>query len=177
MRAKCAVCVALLAFASAPACGGSLEGGDDVSLVVDAGGDDGGVRRDGGRHPRPDDGGDDDADYVDPSCGDASVAPPTNECDARTQTGCALGEGCYPFVSYPSGPCEQEQYGTACAPAGSGRQGDTCGGIEECAPGYVCVITGAGTACTKLCDLGQPGSCPEGEVCEPIDVAGYATCN
>ena len=80
------------------------------------------------------------------------------------------------YVRYPSGPCEQERYGTVCAPAGTGRQGSACGSTEECAAGYACIITGAGTTCGKLCVLGQASSCPEGQVCEPIDVAGYATC-
>lgn len=175
----------LAALALAPAaasCGGAVEGtGDDLADALDANArDDGRAHRDGGRDARvPGRPGSDDEDapYVDPSCADAAPPPPTNDCDAREQTGCGPGEGCYPFVGYPQGPCEQEQYGTACEPAGTGEQGDPCGGLTECAAGYVCVISGAGTVCTKLCDLGAASACPEGQVCEPIDVAGFATCN
>ena len=115
--------------------------------------------------------------YVDPGCPDAGPPPPPlNQCDPfGSPTGCDLGEGCYPYVQYPSGKCDKEQYGTYCAPAGSGKQGDPCGG-ELCAANHVCVITGVGTQCVQLCPLVGADNCPSGLFCVPIDVEGYGGC-
>ena len=113
-----------------------------------------------------------------PRCGaDAGPPPPPlNQCDPfGSPTGCDLGEGCYPYVQYPSGKCDKEQYGTYCAPAGSGKQGDPCGG-ELCAANHVCVITGVGTQCVQLCPLVGADNCPSGLFCVPIDVEGYGGC-
>src|SRR5690606_30167434 len=65
--------------------------------------------------------------FVDPGCPDAAPPPPVFECDAFAEpSGCAFGEACYPWVDYPSGPCDFEEFGTICAPAGTGTQGEPC---------------------------------------------------
>ncbi len=115
--------------------------------------------------------------YIDPGCPDAGPPPPPlNECDPfASPTGCAAGEGCYPYVQYPSGKCDKEQFGTFCAPGGTGKQGDPCGG-SLCASNFVCVITGVGTQCVQLCPLVGDDKCPPGLFCVPIDVEGYGGC-
>lgn len=117
-------------------------------------------------------------DYDDPGC--PSTPPPLEDytCDpfSKTGGGCAAGEACQIFVDYPSEPCGQEYYGSACVPAGPGKQGDGCMGGQDCGPGYVCVITGSGTQCIQLCKLTGPSGCPSGLVCEPIDVKGFGGC-
>jgi hypothetical protein len=112
----------------------------------------------------------------DPGCADPP--PPQEEftCDAYNQKGCPPGQGCYIFVQYPQETCGQEIYGSICAPGGTGKQGDDCGGAEQCAGGYVCVITGQGTQCVKLCKLTGSSGCPDGLVCETIDVKGFGGC-
>jgi hypothetical protein len=57
------------------------------------------------------------------------------------------------------------------------KQGETCSSALDCAGGFICVITGAGTSCAQYCDLGKTGGCPEGYVCEPLDVSGMGVCN
>jgi hypothetical protein len=78
-------------------------------------------------------------------------------------------------VQYPSGPCDFEQYGSVCAPVGSGKQGDQCGSVN-CAAGFVCVITGQGTECVQICELFGKDTCPNGLFCVPIDVEGIGGC-
>lgn len=116
-------------------------------------------------------------DYQDPGCPDAPAPIIDNQCDPLKPApgDCYSGEACYPYVIYPTEPCEAEIYGALCEPAGTGQQSDPCYG-EACAPQHVCVITGAGTQCVRLCDLNKPASCPDGFVCEPIDVLGYGGC-
>ncbi len=114
--------------------------------------------------------------YVDPGCPDAAPPPKIEECDPfANPTGCGPGEGCYPFVQYPQQKCDKEQFGTICAPAGSGKQGEPCGG-ELCAAGFVCVVTGVGTQCVKICKLSGASSCPPGLFCVPVDVEGIGGC-
>jgi hypothetical protein len=117
-------------------------------------------------------------DYVDPGCPDAG--PPITEfmCDPYHQFNgdCPGGQGCYIFVQYPAEPCGQEVYGAACADTGPGQQGDPCGGGQDCGGGYVCVVSGSGNQCVKLCNLKGDSGCPAGLVCEPIDVEGFGGC-
>lgn len=116
------------------------------------------------------------SDYYDPGCPDAAPLPVDNECDLFHQPGgCPAGEACYPYVDYPTEPCQQERYGTLCAMPGTGGQGDPCPG-QGCAMGFVCVITGNGTQCVQDCSLSGPNTCPQGLLCEPIDVKGYGGC-
>lgn len=117
-------------------------------------------------------------DYVDPGCPDAEAPPPQLECDPYDQGNgdCQPGDGCYIFVQYPDEPCEQEIYGSYCAPPGPGDQGDPCGGAQDCGVGHVCVVTGAGTQCVQLCPLTGPSGCPDGLTCEAIDVEGFGGC-
>jgi hypothetical protein len=134
-------------------------------------------RSDGGRPPPRRDAGSDGNTYVEPPCPDPPPPRTSFECDVARQTGCQDGEACYPYVRYPSGYCQPEEYGSVCAPAGEKTQGEVCSSALECAGGYICVITGAGTSCAKYCDLGRVGACPEGYVCEPLDVSGMGVCN
>lgn len=173
--------LALLFLAS---CGGSVrsEADPDPGPNLDAGDDalDGAtssdgdvVVRDSGRADAPNE-------YVEPDCPDAPPDPPYVECDALAEpgfSGCAGGEACYPFVIYPQTECGQETYGARCVPAGTGKQGSPCGeGENGCAAGFVCVISGAGTQCVKLCDIDRIGSCESGLVCSPVDIPGYGGC-
>lgn len=113
--------------------------------------------------------------YVDPGCPDAPPPPPIKDCDPFGPNTCKQGEACYPFVQYPSKPCEQEIFGAICAPVGTGKQGDPCG-AQNCAGGFVCVVTGQGTECVQLCDLFGAAKCPPGLFCVPIDVEGIGGC-
>lgn len=117
-----------------------------------------------------------DSGYVDPGCPDAAPPQPDLQCDPwAAVTGCGPGEGCYPYVIYPGSVCEQETYGTYCIPAGTGQQGDPCGG-EACAGGFVCVITGQGNQCVQMCQLQGDDGCPPGLFCLPVDVEGFGGC-
>jgi hypothetical protein len=154
-----------LALSAASGCGGTLLR-PDADADVDA-------APEGGRRPPLPDGGDA---FAPPICPDAAPPPPIEECDVFTPSSCPSGEVCYPIASPPGSACEAEQYGTVCIPAGTGGQGEPCGSGNGCKGGHVCVITGGGTQCAKLCRLGQPGQCMAGYVCEPIDIPGYAAC-
>jgi hypothetical protein len=113
--------------------------------------------------------------YIDPGCPDAAPPPPVYECDPYAElSGCPIGEACYPWVYYPSGPCDFEQTGTTCYQEGWGKQGDPCSG--SCSARHICVITGHGTQCAELCKLDGPKSCPPGLLCLPVDVQGFGVC-
>jgi hypothetical protein len=153
-----------------------IEADEDGGLVGD-------TRKDGKPHPTP---GDDSGeagpdvlpDYVDPGCPDAGPPLTNYQCDPYHQGNgdCFPGEGCFIFVDYPNEPCGQEVYGALCAPAGPGTQGDACGGATDCGGGFVCVVSGSGNQCVKLCKLSGEDGCPTGLVCEPIDVEGFGGC-
>ncbi len=117
-------------------------------------------------------------DIVDPGC--ENPPPPLRDfaCDPYAQGNgdCAPGEGCLIYVQYPSEPCGQEIYGSTCAPVGTGVQGESCFGAQDCAAGFVCVVSGAGNQCVELCPLDGSVPCPVGLVCEPIDVEGFGGC-
>jgi hypothetical protein len=153
-----------------PGSGGAGEGGDFLFLTGGGGTD----------KPKPDAGMPDGSlpDYEDPGC--PNQPPPLEQfiCDPYAQGNgdCLPDEGCYIFVDYPSEPCGQEIYGSACLPSGNATQGQACGGATDCAGGFVCVISGSGTQCVQLCTLTGASNCPPGLVCEPIDVVGFGGC-
>jgi hypothetical protein len=155
----------------------SAAGGNGGSAGAGGGGRGG---RDAGRPDARDSGAgarDAASDYIDDlDCGPPTSNPPEQDCDPfAASSGCSRGEACYPFVDYPTGPCDREEYGTRCAPAGSGRQGDACE-QGRCAQGFVCVVTGQGNQCIELCRIERAGVCPAGLVCLPIDVEGFGGC-
>jgi hypothetical protein len=115
--------------------------------------------------------------FVDPGCPDAPAPPPEYECDplAPPPGGCKSGQACFPYVVYPTEPCEHETYHAECFPAGSGKSGDPCS-TAACAAGFACVVSGAGNICVKMCSPGKAGACPDGLVCEPTDVPGVGGC-
>src|SRR5262245_2629559 len=164
----------------ASGCGSTVVEGP-VSFDVGGGGSSSGVgfpsttsagaaQSDGGHDALPD--------YTDPGCPDAPPPIYDYQCDPYNQFNgdCASGEACYIYVDYPSDPCGQETYGSICSAAGFGQQGDPCGSPLDCAAGLVCVVTGSGTQCVHLCPLTGQDGCPEGLVCEPIDVEGFGGC-
>jgi hypothetical protein len=127
--------------------------------------------------PPPED--DDDLPPVnDPGCPDKPPPKHDFQCDPYNQGNgdCMPDEACYIFVEYPSEPCGQEIYGAFCAFAGPGGQGDPCNGGFDCGAGHVCVISGSGKQCIKLCKLEGISGCPVGMICEPIDVEGFGGC-
>lgn len=115
--------------------------------------------------------------FVDPGCPDVSNEPTINECQLLGDgTDCPTGFACVPYVQYPAGSCGSERYGTYCVPAGVGTQGQSCEG-QACAAGHICVITGEGAACCKICELTAPNTCPSGLWCQPVDIQpGMGAC-
>lgn len=64
-----------------------------------------------------------------------------DSCDPFGQTGCTGGEACY-FLSD----------GTLCGGAGTGAVGSTCGFINDCSPGMICIGPQGSSTCAELCD-------------------------
>jgi hypothetical protein len=178
-----------VAFLLAVSCGGRVEQDLDPSIPAkpdaQAGGSAGAPIADAGKDAKPppkDAGKDADAqtdaadalpDYVDPGCPDAEPPPTKFDCDPYNDN-CGEGKGCYPFVEYPLDPCAQEIYGATCVFVGNGGQGDPCD--SGCKAGHVCVISGQGTQCVRMCDLGQPNPCKDGLVCAAVDIPGIGGC-
>ncbi len=132
---------------------------------------------DAGSYGRGPDGGDGGSNgYVDPTCADAGAPPVDQQCDVFTNAPCAPDEACYPVALPPQGKCQTETYGSFCEAAGTGTQGAPCDNTVGCAAGFVCLITGANTQCARMCDLSGSHDCPQGFVCEPIDVPGFSAC-
>jgi hypothetical protein len=117
-------------------------------------------------------------DYQDPGCPDAGPPLMQLDCDPYHQSNgdCPPGEGCYIFADPPQTVCGQETYGATCAPQGTGKQGASCDQGAGCAAGFACVVTGSGTQCVLLCQLQGGTGCPNGLVCQPIDVQGFGGC-
>jgi len=154
-----------LVFVVVAACGGK-------ALPPDGTGTD----DDSGTFGREPDGSSDGNGFVDPHCPDAGTPQVDQECDVFLQN-CDVGEACYPFDIPPKKACQSEVYGTFCAQVGSGTQGSACDNGAGCGAGFVCLITGANTSCAKMCDLGGTAhGCPDGFVCEPIDIPGFSAC-
>jgi hypothetical protein len=122
--------------------------------------------------------------YISPSCPEAGPPPSEITCNVFDPNGCVggvccdPGQACYPVVVPPDMPCQTETYGAVCLGAGVGTQGAPCGQTDNCAGGFVCLITGATTQCAQMCDLqGTDGhGCSDGYICEPIDIPGFAAC-
>ncbi len=154
----------LIALIAVAACGGKAISSDDTT-------DDSGLY---GREP---DGSTADGNgYVNPTCPDAGPPLTENQCDVFAQDCPNPGEGCYPASIPPSAPCESEVYGSFCMQRGTGKQGAPCDTGSGCAPGFVCLITGATTQCAQLCEFGGSHGCSNGFVCEPVDVPGFSAC-
>jgi len=116
--------------------------------------------------------------YAAPTCPPTPPPPANVECDPlAADPGCPPGQSCFPFVDYPTSPCEVERYGARCAPSGSGVQGQSCA-EEPCAADHICVSTGRGTLCARLCGLtaDAPSVCDPGLLCLPIDIEGFGGC-
>ena len=79
-------------------------------------------------------------------------------------------------MQYPTEPCEAEVYGSYCLVSGTQSQGDFCSSPTDCTAGFVCVVSGAGNAMRSPLLPDRPLVLPDGQVCEPIDVAGYGGC-
>ena len=173
----------LLGFVSPLAIGGGavLDGCQTVVQVA-TGGDGAGARGTGDFDGGGGGGGgasfDAQPDYVDPGCPDAGPPIMMLDCNPYDPSGgdCPPGQGCYIFSDPPQTVCGQETYGAACAPEGSGTQGAPCGGSQQCSGGFTCVVTGSGNQCCLLCELQGSMGCPDGLVCEPIDVQGFGGC-
>lgn len=111
--------------------------------------------------------------------GDVGPGVRMYDCDPlRSPSGCAPGEGCYPFIEYPEGVCGREVYRAMCMMAGSGPVDSFCTTGMECAPGLTCFVTGSGNRCLRLCNTsgGEP-ACPRGQVCEPTDLPDIGACD
>ena len=114
--------------------------------------------------------------FFDPGCPEVPGAVEDRECDPLgVPTGCGDGLACFPYVDYPNDPCAPERFGSRCDVEGVGMQGDECS-LQGCAGGFLCVATGQGTQCAKLCELPSSGQCPPGLVCGSVDIEGYGVC-
>ncbi len=172
--------LSLVALAAlAPACGGRLSSESSGSPGGPSGGAAGSSStKDAGKDAAkdaPHDAKDALPDYEDPGCPDAEPPVVSYQCDVHAEpSGCPKGLACYPYIQYPGGPCQEELYGTMCVSAGSGGQGDPCGG--GCQEHFVCVISGQGNQCVRMCDLSASGGCDDGLVCEPLDIPDIGGC-
>jgi len=116
--------------------------------------------------------------FEDPGCPPVQAPPARNDCDPLAgSSSCPVGQSCFPFVRYPTGPCEVEQYGTTCLPSGPGTQGDSCSS-QACAAEHICISTGRGTQCARICSFAQGAEnvCAPGLLCLPIDIDGFGGC-
>lgn len=114
--------------------------------------------------------------WVDPQCPDAAPPEPQFDCDPFGPNTCGTNLGCYPWVNYPTGPCDFEEYGAVCSLAGFAKQGEPCGDSSQCAAGLSCWLTGQGTECLQLCQPFGPDTCPPGLLCMGTDVEGIGAC-
>lgn len=118
--------------------------------------------------------------YIEPECPDVEPLPVLQECDPLDPfIDCPAGEGCYPYLEYPFGEgCGRPAFGSICAAASSGEQGDFCGdGGNYCSPGYMCVVGATGgKRCGQICEPVADHGCPAGLVCGETDVQGYGVC-
>jgi len=153
----------LLFAATLSACGGSL---------VEPSADGGGRHRDGGLVSG--DAGDADGPpvFIDDICVDAARTPPLLVCDPFLPSSCPAGKGCYAVPPRASGACQPGTFGTICSAEGRGAQGVPCSDTTECLSSHVCVKSGLGNHCAKLCKVSELGSCSDGRVCRLLDLSG-----
>ncbi len=118
--------------------------------------------------------------YTAVGCPDSGAAPiVVQECNLfSTVSGCPDGQACFPAIRSSADLCQPEMYYYVCSYAGSGTQWDTCSSANDCAQGFICVVTNAGTKCQRTCSMDDSSAvCPPGLFCDPIDVAGVGTCS
>lgn len=114
--------------------------------------------------------------FDDPGCPETIEPVVVDTCSPfETESSCFGDWSCFPYVEYPSAPCEPELYGTRCEPVGPGQQGDDCRS-ETCAAGFLCIASGQGTVCAELCPLPGPNTCAPGLICGSVDIRGYGVC-
>lgn len=176
---------ALLGFSLCTACGGAVgDGPDGGAGETGSGGDStsggGGLGAVIGGSPGSDGGGTGGVGYLEPECPDVPPPEAVRECDPLDPwRNCGRGEGCYAYLLYPNGEqCAHPEYGTMCAAASTGSQGELCGSTRGyCEPGHMCVVGALGGArCGKICSLVPPHGCPSGLICGETDVQGYGVC-
>ena len=166
------------------ACGGSV--GDLDADVGEAGSSGvggrvaGGATSSGGAGAAPSGGapGTGGAPFVEEPCPDIDPPEPILNCDPLSPLqGCGPGYGCYASLEYPTERCGFSRYVATCRYAGSGQQGELCGYLDDCAPGFMCVVGAAtGARCGKLCSLSGPSGCSNGLLCGETDVPGVGVC-
>ncbi len=111
--------------------------------------------------------------------GDAGGAERAYSCDPwMPAVGCGDGQGCYPWIEYPSEPCGHEIYHADCFPTGPMPVDGFCTSTTDCAAGLTCFVTGSGNRCLLLCrNDGTAPQCPKGRVCEPTDLPDFGACD
>ena len=153
----------LMVTAALAGCGGSL-----LDASADAG-----RRREGGADSLTDAAGADDPPvFIEDVCVDAVRPPPTLICDPFAPLSCPAGKGCYAIPPRASGSCQPGTFGTICSTEGRGVQGSPCSDTTECVGSHVCVKSGIGNHCAKLCKVSELGSCADGRVCRVLDLSG-----
>jgi hypothetical protein len=110
--------------------------------------------------------------YQEDVCSDAPLQVPSIECDPLASNLCRQGLACYPTPPRGTDDCHPGRYGTSCLRQGRGTQGSPCSNVTDCVAGFMCVKTGAGDQCVKICRLNQYGSCSDGRICREVDVTG-----
>jgi hypothetical protein len=134
-----------------------------------------------GRDAGPDaDAGEEDP-YVDPGCPNTPAPEGVRECDIfATPSGCPEGTGCYPDLVHPFGSgCDQQTLNLLCRVAGTGIQGDLCGGgTDGCAPGFTCIVGAeSGKRCLRICNPAMGLFCEPGAICGDTDARGIGVCS
>jgi len=84
-------------------------------------------------------------------------------CDPITQTGCAMGQGCYTQGSDGSVICIGSLHDAA--------EGTTCMASNDCAPGLQCYgAGGADPVCHKFCNVMTMTGCGMGQTCDAVGI-------
>ena len=100
------------------------------------------------------------------ACDDGARPEPMCTQACTSEGGCAVGLGCFPTPTTPSGP----PFVLACQRAGTRDLGEACASARDC-HSSLCDTAGY---CTRLCN---DGLCPTGWACQPVPgVPGVAIC-